>query len=173
MNTSKKKLLHSDIQRNEQGASLIMALIVLLILTLFGTAGVREAITDLSTTQLFTDSDHAFQSAESGLRIAETLLSRAASSDEITASLATNNIVQVTPAAANYRSSRFWDNIPVHSSQDNIKITVEFSHAVTDSLDMNNPGATTSYYKVTAQGSMGSIIGAAVVQSLFAKRFFQ
>lgn len=162
-----------DIRHNEQGASLIMALVVLLILTLFGTTGVREAVTDLGTTQLFTDSDSAFQSAESGLRIAETALRNTTSSGEVTSVLTTNNITLITSGTANYKSSAFWSGIQTYSPQNNVKIVVEPSHSVADSLDMSNPGGTTTYYKITANGSMRSTNGAVVVQSIFAKRFSQ
>ena len=171
MDSYKRQKQNIKKQNKQQGASLIMALIVLVVLTIFGTTGLREAITDLSTTQLFTDSDSAFQSAESGLRAAEKLLSNAQTEEDAANQFSANNITQVSPATANYRSSTFWDPLPAYNAQSNIKITFEISHTTTDSLDMNNPGLTTTYYKLTAKGNMNSINGAVVVQSIFAKRF--
>jgi type IV pilus assembly protein PilX len=74
MNTSKFSGTRSGISRHQRGAALIVGLIMLLLLTLIGVAGMRDTLLQEKMAGNMRDREIALQAAESALRAAEAQL---------------------------------------------------------------------------------------------------
>ncbi len=169
----------------EQGAALVMALIMLVVLTMIGVSGMRSAITDFSISQRFYEYDNAFQTAETGLRIAEDIIKSANSESQAQTLLTNENISFSASDSGDYSTNDFWNNINFLTAPNNLKVVVEKHYTVIDSIDMSQPGSTTTYYKITARGidseyreflqnsaeNMNIARGVIILQSIYAKRF--
>ena len=180
----------SDVHRfhkckKEQGAALVVALIVLVVITVLGVGSMKSSLMNLSSAQGFSDYDYAFQSAETGLRFAESILEEATSESDASARLAAANISTVDSDSGDYNNDSFWDAIAFYNTRHQVKIVVEHYQTVLDSLDASGSGSAVLYYKVTARGvdpeyaasvNSGSedlvqAYSVTVLQSIYAKRY--
>ena len=159
-------------ENKEKGAALVVALVTLLVMTLLGVASMKNSLTDLYSTQGYSDADYAFQSAETGLRIAESIINSSTSDSNATTLLAAANISVQASDSGDYNSITFWDSVTNYSTAPQLKIVVEHYQTVFDSLDLSNPGKAIWYYKVTARGDdPNQSYSSVVVQSIYAKRY--
>ncbi|MCL6269486.1 PilX N-terminal domain-containing pilus assembly protein [Sansalvadorimonas sp. 2012CJ34-2] len=140
-------------KRKQRGAALIVAMVLLLLLTLLGTDGIQHSMLDMYLSKGFRDQNHAFQSAETGLRLAEEILESSTTQDAATTSLTANNIF-VESGFVDYHSSDYWNDKPSYGSEYPVKVVVQYWRFIADSLAVGNgnPSGLT-YYRITARGS--------------------
>ena len=177
---------HIDCSKKEQGASLVMALIILVVITLMSISGMRNSVMNLNVSQGFLNYDYAFQMAESGLRQAESFINESKSELELVTKLTQLNILFNNLPSGSFSDSSFWQAIDFVGEGKNLKIIVENYSSVDDSLDMSSSGGTTFYYKITSRGIDGEYLeylkannnenlnkakGIVLLQSIYAKRY--
>jgi len=188
---SYSKPIHVGVQKiqcqPQQGAALVVALITLMVMTIFGLSGMKNALNDLYSTQGYSDYDYAFQSAETGLRLAEAIINSATSDTNATSLLTVANISVQSSDSSDYSDPDFWDGISFYSTQHRVKVVVELYQTVFDSLNISDPGEAIWYYKITSRGVdpnhasliasdgekgvVESAYSSTVVQSIYAKRY--
>ncbi len=139
----------------ERGAALVVALVLLLLLTLLGTDSIQNSILDMHLSMGFKDQNHAFQSAETGLRLAENLLEGTISQAAATSALAVNNIaIAGETDYVDYANPTYWNGIDVYGGEHQVKIVVKPWRFVPDSLGVGMGTPTgINYYRITARGT--------------------
>ncbi len=138
----------------QDGAALIVAMILLLLLTLMGTDSMRTSALDIHLGKGFHDQDYAFQSAETGLRLAEQVLQNASTIAEVETLLGNINIGYET-GTMDYRDSSYWDNLSnvQNNVEHSVKVVVEKWSFVRDSLSAGSGEPTgIQYYRITSRG---------------------
>ena len=142
-------------QKQQKGAALVVAMILLLLLTLLGTDAMRTSMLDMHLSKGFQDQNYAFQSAETGLRLAEEILQSARTPDEAGILLSGANINFET-TVVDYHSSSYWQDISNVSDDHEhpVKVVVQLWRFVADSLEIGAGDPTgMQYYRVTARSS--------------------
>ncbi|CAM3587055.1 pilus assembly PilX family protein [Parendozoicomonas haliclonae] len=141
--------------KKQQGAALVVAMVLLLLLTLMGTDSMRTSMLDMHLSKGFKDQNYAFQSAETGLRLAEKIIQNTDLQSELSAALASANISYVS-SAISYHTEGGWGGI----SQVDVghefptKVVVQEWRFVPDSLSVGEGRSTgLTYYRITARGT--------------------
>lgn len=169
----------------QSGATLVVALVVLLLLTLLGTDSLQTVTLDSRLSKGLEDRDHAFQLAETGLRSAEDLLQSVAGSDAVAGVLAAADIHFET-GNPDYLDSGYWQTVALASGAHPVKIVVQQRRFVPDSLVVGaGQSGGITYYLITSRGtdpgyidwllaggaeSDSRVRAQAVVQSVYAVR---
>ncbi len=173
----------------QQGSALLVSLIILVVMTLLGLAGMRTSIMEERMAGNMRDGELAFQAAEAALRTAEKIIK-----DDVISITAFDN--DGSDGLYNNSDSRIWETIN-WTSLDSLEYT-GFDRATTpgvsvttapryviqhlasvgsadDTLNKGNYGQGTGAgavqtFTVTARGSGGSDSAVVVLQSTFGKR---
>ncbi|MDF1589445.1 MAG: PilX N-terminal domain-containing pilus assembly protein [Gammaproteobacteria bacterium] len=176
----------------QQGAVLIVSLIMLLLLTLLGVSAMKTSLTEEKMAGNSRDRELAFQAAETALRDAELWL--AAQPTEIEANATGSNRIWTgnamdpnTANAANWwqeRNATWWANnadvyVPADVSSalsmvnTNPRTIIEYKQFVSDTLLIGSGSDETgmTYYQVTARGTGGSDQARVLLQSTTARRY--
>ncbi len=180
-----KRRNHRAGERKQQGAALVVSMILLLIMTMIGTTGMRMSMQNLQISKGFRDYDYAFQFAETGLRLAENILESSEDSVNARALLTAANIGETL--SDSYVNPTSWSSVQVYSDDFPVKIVVQLWNQVPDSLGVGKePVTTTYYYRITARsfdpayqaylegGGLENIQNGrsqSVLQSIYAVRF--
>jgi len=182
----KKIALQSSHIAVQRGATLVVGLIMLLLMTVIGLAAMRGSGMQELMAGNMRDRNLAFQAAEAGLRAAENVLNGAAlpAFDGSQAGYATADSV----AMQDSRNTGFWDdydwdendsvltnmNLPLVESQprfviEEVTTTIATSGADGGAIDFASTlkAEDIIYYRVTSRGVGGTSNAVAIVQSTF------
>lgn len=171
-------------KRQQQGMTLIIAMIFLLILTLLGVTAMQGTVVEERIAGNTRDKDMAFQSAEDGLRAGEVFLSGNACTPGITFVAApgaglVNNVNGAAGAAFKYSSSTYWLAQPWNATDSRASTTalagivaparyvIELVSGVSG-LQAGAAGTTnTLVYRVTARGAGATAGSVSILQSTY------
>ena len=132
---------------------MVVAMVLLLLLTLLGTDGIQSSMLDMYLSKGFRDQNHAFQSAETGLRLAEDILEDAATESEATTQLTANNI-SMESGFVDYSNSTYWNSKNSFGGDYRVKVVVQKWRFVADNLQIGTGIPTgVTYYRITAKGA--------------------
>ncbi len=165
-------------QKKETGVVLATSLIMLILLTLIGIAGIKNTSLEEKMASNSRDQNLAFQAAEAALRGGEVALN----SFEMSDFNGTNGLYGVaSDVLDNYRPSSTWSedssvefDSGISSDLINtepryyIKYVKDVSHDINIS---NNPAPPTSYFIITARGTGAQDTSQVYLRSSFAKKF--
>lgn len=162
-------------QSNERGTVLIAGLMLLLVLTLLGIAGMQSSVLQEKMVGNQRDRDLAFQAAEAALRDGESFLNNAA----LPLFNGSNGLYGVPVAGGAERwQTLAWDGAdsrPV-SGADLAKVAAQPRYIVESmpytgppggSLEADTPVSDSAMYRVTARGVGGTPFAVVVLQSTF------
>ncbi len=176
-------------QDKQQGATLVVALIFLLILTILGVTSVSNSILQQKMAGNLRDQSVAFEAAESAVRAGETWVSNLADKPValpsnpagldnvwqtgILANLGYNNLSWWTTNGVDYAvATTGGETIKQANTQP--RYVIEKVTFIPDAMDQNNPYGPPSgkhYYRITGYGIGATQTAQAVTQSTFVKRF--
>ncbi len=168
--------------RQQQGAALIISLIVLLVLTILGVQSMQTSVLEERMAGNFKDKRQAFEAAEAGLKAAEAFINLQTAPPVADAN-GSNGVYSF--GAANVRSSSFWSNVSTQNSFGGLaegpRYVIEERGQQAGSGQSRNAeiGAITktsfngsSYgYRITARGVGGTTNAVVILQSDFEKVF--
>lgn len=178
--------MKTKMKTSQKGATLVVALLMLLVLTVLGLAGMQMTRLEERMAGNSRDVNLAFQGAEAGLRDAEERI-RAYRYDTKPTSCATSPCAvwqkRVLPADLRDQTAAWWTTnateYGVAGTQELTEVTrdplvvVEDLDFVPDSLKLRNggcrPGRT--FYRITADSNGASDTAEAVLESTFAQRY--
>ncbi|WP_196221372.1 pilus assembly PilX family protein [Sansalvadorimonas verongulae] len=137
----------------QHGAALVVAMILLTLLTLMGTDSMRTSMLDMHLSKGFQDQNHAFQIAETGLRLAEEVLQTATTDAEVT-ELLTEARINIETGSIDYHDSSYWNLKDFYDDDYLVKIVVQRWRYISDSLAIGaeDPSGI-QYYRITARGT--------------------
>ena len=139
--------------KHEKGAALVVAMVLLTLLTLMGTDSMKTSMLDMHLSKGFQDQNHAFQTAETGLRLAEEVLQGAQSGNEAETLLSSANI-HLETSRVDYHDSTYWSSKDFYDNDYLVKIVVQRWRFIADSLSVGSENPTgIQYYRVTARGT--------------------
>jgi type IV pilus assembly protein PilX len=167
--------------KKQRGAVLIISLIILLLMTLIGTAGMQNTSLEEKMAGNMRDRNLAFQAAESALRAGETFLITTATA-ALPAFNCTNGYFQApAPGKCSAALTPVWDNInwtAINSQafvgilanlNANPRYIIEDMGVVPDIHCMNlptPPPCTEHYYRITARAIGGTATTVVMTQSI-------
>ena len=135
----------------QQGASLIVVLVLLLVLTVLGTDSMQSSLLEMHMSKGMGDYNYAFEAAESGLRMAETVLDKAATIRDVEDLLKTANI-KMEETLFDHTDESYWNGVK-SSGNGQVKVVVEPWRYVPDNLTVGNGDtAGSQFYRITARG---------------------
>jgi type IV pilus assembly protein PilX len=166
---------------NQQGATLAVTLLMLLIITLLGISAIQVTHMQEKMTANLQDKELSFHAAESALAAGETWILAQAAEPPVTTTCSAFPCVQTAFQNFNVvgQSSTWWQsNSANYNTQlDNVATTpryiIEFLQFVPDTPVVGTTSSTTGvyYYQVTARGSGGSNDSFTILQTTVARRF--
>jgi type IV pilus assembly protein PilX len=165
-------------RHSQQGAALILSLILLLVLTLLGLSSMRTALLEERMAGNMRDLSLAFEAAEAGLREAELWLDQR----PVEAALATEYFVYAPDTAPDLtdQTHTWWqndektaaygiaDSNPLDEVRSQPRFVIEDRGFVKDDLDPANI-AGIQFFRVTARGTGGTDTAQALTQNTYAK----
>ena len=171
----------SRLPHREQGATLVISLIIMLLLTILGVTATQMMIMQEKMTSNMRDKQVSFQAAESALIQAEQSILAANTAPNISSGCTGFPCVNpLTPDMKfSTQSSDWWDQSGVSISGDTLgqvktqpKYYVEFYRFVPDDPTIGHGQASgIHYYRITARGTGGSDTANSYLQSTVAKRY--
>lgn len=171
-------VLMPQTDRHQHGAVLITSIILLLIMTLIGLTGMQVTTLEEKMAGNMRDRNLAFQSAESALRAAETVLSQATLptfyndgtnglyTQSSTASILSNLTDSASWAAANKVTYTGANLANIAASPEYIIQQLPSVDGGGSSLD-GSAFSTTDFFQITARGTGGTTSAVVVVQSVY------
>ncbi len=173
-------------KKQQQGAALVVAMILLTLLTLLGTDSMRNSMLDMNLSKGFRDYNYAFQSAETGLRLAEQLIADSTSAADVSTQLSAGNIAYEA-TRGEYQDDDYWSSKSDVGDGYDTKIVVQPWKFVPDSLAVgaSEQAGGIQYYRVVARGTdrayaiyiddgntedYKKVRSVVVLQSIYAKR---
>jgi type IV pilus assembly protein PilX len=171
-------------QHTQQGAALILSLVLLLVLTLLGLSSVRTTTMEEKMASNTRDLKVAFEATESGLREGETWLD----SREVIPQAKGNNFVYEKNQLPDLTQQEhtWWTNddntgkyseedtgsTPLSEVNEQPRFLVEHRAFIADSLVRGyEPPKGRDVYRITARGTGTTNTAERIVQNTFAKRF--
>jgi len=176
------KYSHS-FKTRQRGATLIVSLFMLLIMTILGVASMQNTTLEEKMSGNMRNNNVAFQASESGLRDAENWLTTQVKEPIVFGSCPDNTTCDVwalntNSNLANQNNDWWEDNGRAYTSGDikeaktNPRHIIEYTSFVDDSLTRGLSVPTgKNIYRATASGTGGSGNEQAIVQSTLSKRF--
>lgn len=167
--------------RRQQGATLAVALILLLVITLLGMSAIQMTQMQEKMSANLEDKTQAFNAAESALIAGENWVLSLTSEPTVVASCGTPPCIR-TPYSIDFttQTNAWWltNGASYTSSLKNIatpgRYVVEFIQYVSDSPMVGNSTTTIKgifYYQVTARGTGATDNAVSIIQTVVARRF--
>lgn len=170
--------------QKQSGVVLIVTLVIVLIVTLLGVSSVQTTNTQMRMSRNARDGRVAFQAAEAGLKVAESLL---ATESSLTAYQANSNGKYVARAVGQvdrWDEDATWQGgnsvlVDYTDSAESPRYIIEFIKTVVseeDRLNMDNVGGgtgsgRTQMFRVTSFGTGKTASAKAMIQSTYGRRF--
>ena len=167
--------------RKQQGATLAVTLLMLLIITLLGISAIQVTQMQEKMTANLQDKELSFHAAESALAAGETWILNQLAEPPVTTTCSAFPCVQTAFQNFNWQAqtAAWWQgNSANYSTElDNVDVTpryvIEFLQFVPDSPLIGTVNSSTGvyYYQVTARGSGGTNDAYTILQTTVARRF--
>jgi len=178
----------------QQGAALIVSLVILIVMTIIGLASIRTSSMEEKMSANTRDQQIAMQATEIAIRAGEAWIASQTTEPDVTDNGITNvwtaNIMMSDENAVDswwqQRNAAWWNSngvqtpnaVTFSTNAGNINVTrpryvIEYIQYVGDDLLVGTGSTTTgrSYYRVTARGTGGSEQARVLLQSTTAKRY--
>ena len=169
-------------RRTQQGAALIVALVLLLVLTVLGTAGLQDTTMEERMAGNFRDYSAAFDAAETALRTGEVAVSDASefnamafdgtdgtyeitdSSQSVDPATASNYSLSVPPDVLTYDSELLVNALPEYYIEQLPEIALPASDLT---VGFQDQAPRVRYYRVTGKGTGISPTAEVILQSTY------
>ena len=169
-------------QKKQNGFTLIMSMILLLVLTMLGLAAAKTTRLEMAMAGNMRNSDMSFQAAEVGLTAAEAFIEASHSKTEYNDS---SGLISNLSADPDYFDSTTWDNVRVADvSLPGVTAPPKFIIKYLGDRSQNEvamvniggygsqqPGFTVSNFRVTAKGFGQTVNAGRTLQSYYGKSF--
>lgn len=170
-------------QKSQQGAALIVSLVILLVLTIIGVQSMESSVMEERMAGNYRDKRMAFEAAEAALRAGEIFLT-IQTTRPVANSTGSNGIY--TFGDANIRSYSFWSGVSNQNSLTGLaegpKYVIEErgllagvsgnnQSAETGAIGFNEEESSTYGYRITARGVGGSANAVVMLQADYERSF--
>lgn len=159
--------------RRQRGAVLIVALVLLLVLTILGTAGIQDTVITERMAGNHRDVALAFESAEMELRRLERSIAK--TEPDFTGPMHGYEVPDTTQGVSPFEDSMYADsNVPMSSLSAHVDTLPEYYverlplvEGPRDSIVLDGPARTFQYYRITAKGHGASPQTEVILQSTY------
>lgn len=170
--------------QSQKGIVLMVTLVIVLIVTLLGVSSVQTTNLQVRMSRNARDGRVAFQAAEAGLRVAESLLSTESSLTPYQANSSGKYVERGAGEVNRWQEDATWQGgnsvaVAYTDSAESPRYIIEFVKTVVseeDRLNMDNVGGgtgsgRTQMFRVTSLGTGKTAAAKAMIQSTYGRRF--
>ncbi len=137
-------MIHRVAYAQQKGAALIVAMVLLLVMTMIGTAGMNQSVQNMRMSIGFRDYNYAFQFADAGLRFAEQIIESAENRTDVATLLQNANISMKDEG--DYIDPTYWNDVSLFDSDYPVKIVVHEWREIADNLNIGQESSSIIYY---------------------------